>query len=139
MDFIGGDEMEWMKWNGIWSEAEWNEDGMMVERERFFLENIKCQVTLIFTLYFLHKTANPRLVFRLIHILFFYSFLFLFLFLFIYLFIYFFLIQKETKIRLMEEKDFSPLASLQNFLEILWQSPLLRVAYDRFSSDVHSQ
>ena len=86
-------------------EVKWNEDEVRMERERdFFLENIECQVSLIFTPYFLYKTANLRLVFRLIHIL------------FIYLF--FFSIQKETKIRLMEEKNSSPLASLQNFLEI---------------------
>jgi hypothetical protein len=40
-------------------------------------ENMRCQVTLIFTSGFLHETANQRLVFRLIH-------------LFIYLFIFFF-------------------------------------------------
>ena len=66
-----------------------------MEEEGFFLENIKCQVTLIFTLHFLHKTANPRLVFRLIQDIFF-----------------FFFRLKETKIRLMEEKNSSPLASL---------------------------
>ena len=51
-------------------------DEMEEEGFFFFLENIKCQVTLIFTLYFLHKTANPRLVFRLIQEIFFYFFFF---------------------------------------------------------------
>ena len=46
------------------------------EREIFFLENIKCQVTLIFTSYFLHKTSNPRLVFSLIQEIFFSYFFF---------------------------------------------------------------
>ena len=31
----------------------------------FFLENVRCQVTLIFTSDFLHRTANQRLVFGL--------------------------------------------------------------------------
>jgi len=43
------------------------------EGERFFLESIRCQVTLIFTLYFLHRTANQGLVFRPIQLFFFFS------------------------------------------------------------------
>jgi len=47
-------------------------DGMVVmmtmrwNKER--KENMRCQVTLIFTSGFLHETANQRLVFRLIHL-----------------------------------------------------------------------
>ena len=68
------DEMKWNGCNGVewnenemeWNENEvkWNENGK--ERD-FFLENIGCQVFLIFALYFLYKTANQWLVFRLIH------------------------------------------------------------------------
>ena len=67
--------MEWsgmkIKWSGMkmkWSELK------MGKKERFiFLENIGCQVLLIFTLYFLYKTANQWLVFRLIQFLFFFN------------------------------------------------------------------
>lgn len=61
-----------MKWNGD-DKMDEMADEMERERENFYLENIKCQVTLIFTLYFLHKTANPRLVFRLIKVFFFFN------------------------------------------------------------------
>ena len=82
--------MDKMKWNGVkWSEMKWNEvewngvGGEMKWNERqIFLENIECQVPLIFTLYFLYKTANQWLVFRLIRILFIYLFIFPFFFLF---------------------------------------------------------
>ncbi len=59
-------------------------DGMVVmmtmrwNKER--KENMRCQVTLIFTSSFLHETANQRLVFSVIH---------LFNYLFIYIFIFF--------------------------------------------------
>lgn len=70
-----------MKWNGDGDENEmdelkwrmrWSEYG---KREReFFLENIECRVPLIFTLFFLYKTANSRLVFRIIQEFIFYLF-----------------------------------------------------------------
>jgi len=69
--------MKWKKRNGM----------------KMMVENIKCQVTLIFTLYFLHKTANPRLVFRLIQI--FLSFFFIFFYLFLFIFNFFFEIERN--------------------------------------------
>jgi len=51
----------------------WNKER---KRNFFLLENMRCQVTLIFTSSFLYETANQRLVFRLIHLFFFFSFSF---------------------------------------------------------------
>ena len=45
-------EMDELKW-----QMRSSEDGKK-ERLFFFLENIECQVPLIFTLHFLYKTAN---------------------------------------------------------------------------------
>jgi len=45
-------EMDEVKWKMRWSEDEKR------RREIFFLENIECQLSLIFTLHFLYKTAN---------------------------------------------------------------------------------
>ena len=61
-------ELSGMKWSG-WSQGLWNERKIF-----FFWENIECQVFLIFTLYFLYKTANQWLVFRLIPFFFFFFF-----------------------------------------------------------------
>ena len=47
--------------------------------------------------------------------------------------------KKRTKTRLVEKKDSSSLALLQNYLEIFWQIPPLRVAYDRCLICDHSQ
>ena len=74
------DEVEWsememrMRWR--WSEMANEMEWRWKEKERrfFFLENIECQVSLIFTLHFLYKTANLWLVFRLIR--FFFIFIF---------------------------------------------------------------
>ena len=63
-----GDEVEW--------KMRWSEDGKRRRGFFFFLENIECQVSLIFTPYFLYKTANLWLVFRLIqfiYLLFFFN------------------------------------------------------------------
>ena len=86
--------MEWVEWNE--SEVEWSEMEMGMrwrwsemtsemkwrwkekERRFLFLENIECQVFLIFTLHFLYKTANLWLVFRLIRFFFFLFFFFCF-------------------------------------------------------------
>jgi len=56
----------------------WNKERK--RKKKILLENMRCQVTLIFTSGFLHETANQRLVFRLIH---------LFIYLFIYFYFYF--------------------------------------------------
>ena len=59
-------EME-LEWNGKWGGVKMEREG----EEIFFIENIECQVSSIFTPYFLYKTANLWLVFRLIHFYFF--------------------------------------------------------------------
>lgn len=117
-------EMEWsgVKWSGMkWNGMEWVVTKLMNWKREIFLENIECQVFLIFTLYFLYKTANQWLVFRLIR------------------FFFFFLKLKRTKTRLVEKKNSSVPAWLQNSLETFWQIPPLRVAYDKLSICGHSQ
>ena len=90
--FIDGmDEMKWneVKWNEMkWNEVEWNGVGgeMKWNERQIFLENIECQVSLIFTPYFLYKTANQWLVFRLIPFFFIFYF---FIFIYFYLFLFF--------------------------------------------------
>ena len=74
-DFYWRNGIIWNESGVEWNEVEWNEN----EKERLFiyfyflfLENIGRQKFLIFALYFMYKTANQWLVFRLIHYYYYY-------------------------------------------------------------------